>query len=240
MNRNQDRSGFENQKSNLVSFFWWSLLISILTAVVVLSWVSSIYIFNNPNEKIPYKILNHFNKLEPIKKFSKTSPPQSKLGFRTLRELMEKEFSNLSGVYLSFQNERLLKNYIQNYKIKNSIYYVKGNFKISNIRALNKSDLFTQGIAIEANSKKFPKTSAIFILPTAKSQKLDDLIGSDLILSSDAFSSVLHLENTSEEKMLFTLIPIVYGNFKLTNSQSLNLIPPKELNIEGNWPIKFD
>ena len=40
--------------------------------------------------------------------------------------------------------------------------------------------------------------------------------------------------------MLFTLIPIVYGNFKLTNSQSLNLIPPKELNIEGNWPIKFD
>ena len=153
---------------------------------------------------------------------------------------MEKEFSNLSGVYLNFQNERLLKNYIQNYKIKNSIYYVKGNFKISNIRALNKSDLFTQGIAIEANSKKFPKTSAIFILPTAESQKLDDLIGSDLILSSDAFSSVLHLEYTSGEKMLFTLIPIVYGNFKLTNSQSLNLIPPKELNIEGNWPIEFD
>ena len=89
----KERKGYGDQKSNLASLFWWSLAISTLSALAILSWVSSIYIFNNPSEKIPYKILSKFDKLEPIEKFSKSSPPQSKIGFRSLRELMETEFS---------------------------------------------------------------------------------------------------------------------------------------------------
>lgn len=240
MKTGKGRKGFGDHKTNLASLFWWSLAISTLSALVILSWVSSIYIFNNPNEKIPYRILSKFDKLEPIEKFSKSTPPQSKIGFRSLRELMESEFSNLSGVYLDYQNEKLLKNYIQNYKVKNSIYYVKGNFKITNIKKLDKSDLITNGIAIEANSKNFPKTALIFILPTLQDQNFEaDLIGQDLTLGTDVFSSVINVTTSSNERMTFTVIPIVYGKFKLTNSLTVNMNPPKKLNIDGNWPLDF-
>ena len=92
MKTGNERKGYGDQKPKLASLFWWSLTISTLSALVILSWVSSIYIFNNPSEKIPYKILSKFDKLEPIEKFSKSTPPQSKIGFRSLRELMETEF----------------------------------------------------------------------------------------------------------------------------------------------------
>ena len=236
----KERKGYGDQKSNLASLFWWSLTISTLSALVVLSWVSSIYIFNNPSEKIPYKILSKFDKLEPIEKFPKSAPPQSKIGFRSLRELMETEFSNLSGVYLDYQNKKLLKNYIENYKIKNSIYYVKGDFKITNTKILDNSDLITNGIAIEANSKNFPKTAVIFILPTLQDRNVGaNLIGQDLTLGTDVFSSVINVNTTSNKRMTFTVVPIVYGNFNLPNSQTVNMKPPKKLNIEGNWPLDF-
>ena len=240
MKTGKERNGYGDQKPNLASLFWWSLTISTLSALVILSWVSSIYIFNNPSEKIPYKILSKFGKLEPIEKFSKSTPPQSKIGFRSLRELMETEFSNLSGVYLDYQNKKLLKNYIENYKIKNSIYYVKGDFKITNTKILDKSDLITNGIAIEANSKNFPKTAVIFILPALQDQNVEtDLIGQDLTLGTDIFSSVINVSTTSNKRMTFTVVPIVYGNFKLPNSLTVNMSPPLKLNIDGNWPLDF-
>ena len=240
MKTGNERKGYGDQKPNLASLFWWSLAISTLSALVILSWVSSIYIFNNPSEKIPYKILSKFDKLEPIEKFSKSTPPQSKIGFRSLRELMETEFSNLSGVYLDYQNKKLLKNYIENYKIKNSIYYVKGDFKITNTKILNKSDLITNGIAIEANSKNFPKTAVIFILPALQDQNVEnDLIGQDLTLGTDIFSSVINVSTTANKRMTFTVVPIVYGNFKLPNSLTVNMSPPQKLNIDGNWPLDF-
>ena len=240
MKTGKERNGYGDQKQNLASLFWWSLTISTLSALVILSWVSSIYIFNNPSEKIPYKILSKFDKLEPIEKFSKSTPPQSKIGFRSLRELMETEFSNLSGVYLDYQNKKLLKNYIENYKIKNSIYYVKGDFKITNTKILDKSDLITNGIAIEANSKNFPKTAVIFILPALQDQNVEtDLIGQDLTLGTDIFSSVINVSATANKRMTFTVVPIVYGNFKLPNSLTVNMSPPQKLNIDGNWPLDF-
>lgn len=240
MKTGKERNGYGDQKTNLASLFWWSLTISTLSALVILSWVSSIYIFNNPSEKIPYKILSKFDKLEPIEKFSKSTPPQSKIGFRSLRELMETEFSNLSGVYLDYQNKKLLKNFIENYKIKNSIYYVKGDFKITNTKILDKSDLITNGIAIEANSKNFPKTAVIFILPALQDQNVEtDLIGQDLTLGTDIFSSVINVSTTANKRMTFTVVPIVYGNFKLPNSLTVNMSPPQKLNIDGNWPLDF-
>ena len=184
--------------------------------------------------------MSKFDKLEPIEKFPKSAPPQSKIGFRSLRELMETEFSNLSGVYLDYQNKKLLKNYIENYKIKNSIYYVKGDFKITNTKILDNSDLITNGIAIEANSKNFPKTAVIFILPALQDQNVEtDLIGQDLTLGTDIFSSVINVSTTANKRMIFTVVPIVYGNFKLPNSLTVNMSPPQKLNIDGNWPLDF-
>ena len=92
----------------------------------------------------------------------------------------------------------------------------------------------------KANSKNFPKTAVIFILPTLQDRNVGaDLIGQELTLGTDIFSSVINVNTTSNKRMTFTVVPIVYGNFNLPNSQTVNMKPPKKLNIEGNWPLDF-
>jgi hypothetical protein len=230
---------YKNSNSPFVSLFWWSLIILSLTALAILSWTSSIYIFSNPQENLPYKILTKLGRLEPIKKFSKSSPPQSRIGYRSARELLESDFSNLSGVHLTYQNEQLLKNYIQNYKDENSIYYIKDDFIVTNTRQLNGSDKITKGLAIKAISKNFNRTEIIIILPSSDSTLEAKIIGEEISLQSNHFSSIVHVSVNTDEKTTFTAIPIVYGLFKIKDSIVFNLEPPEVLNVEGRWPIEF-
>ena len=77
-------------------------------------------------------------------------------------------------------------------------------------------------------------------MPTLQDQNFEaDLIGQDLTLGTDVFSSVINVTTSSNERMTFTVIPIVYGKFKLPNSLTVNMNPPKKLNIDGNWPLDF-
>ena len=239
MNSSNDLRAEKKSISPLASLFWWSLIFSSLTALGILSWTSSIYIFSNPQEKISYKILTELDRLPPIQKFSKSSPPQSKVGYRSPRELIESEFSKLSGVHLIYQNDILLKNYIQNYKEENSIYYIKGDFIITKVRELDNSDTITNGLAIKANSKYFNKADVIILLPFENFNMKNELLGSEVSLRSNHFSSVLNVSVNKENKTTFTIIPIVYGKFEINDNLSLNLAPPKKLNIEGQWPIVF-
>ena len=239
MNSSNDLRAEKKSTSPLASLFWWSLIFSSLTALGILSWTSSIYTFSNPQEKISYKILTKLDRLPPIQKFSKSSPPQSKVGYRSPRELIDSEFSNLSGVHLIYQNDILLKNYIQNYKEENSIYYIKGDFIITKVRELDNSDTITDGLAIKANSKNFNKADVIILLPFENFNMKNELLGSEVSLKSNHFSSVVNVSVNKENKTTFTIIPIVYGKFEINDNLSLNLTPPKKLNIEGQWPIVF-
>ena len=239
MNSSDSLRAGKKSDSRLASLFWWSLIISSLTALGILSWTSSIYIFSNPQEKISYKILTKLNRLPPIEKFSKSSPPQSKVGYRSPRELMESEFSKLSGVHLIYQNDILLKNYIQNYKEENSIYYIKGDFIVTSVRELDNSDTITKGLAIKADSQKFNKADVIILLPIENFDIKNELIGSEISLKSNHFSSVVNVSVNGAKKTTFTIIPIVYGQFEINDNLVLNLTPPKKLNIEGQWPIAF-
>ena len=239
MNSSDKLRAYKNSNSPFVSLFWWTLIILSLTALAILSWTSSIYIFSNPQEKTPYKILTKLGRLEPIQKFSKSAPPQSKIGYRSARELLESDFSNLTGIHLTYQNEQLLKNYIQNYKDENSIYYIKGDFIVTDIRQLNDTDKITKGLAIKAVSKNFNRTEIIILLPSNDSTPKAKIIGQEISLKSNHFSSIVHVSVDKKEKTIFTAIPIVYGPFKIKDSIVVNLAPPEILNIEGYWPIEF-
>jgi hypothetical protein len=152
---------------------------------------------------------------------------------------MESEFSKLSGVHLIYQNDILLKNYIQNYKEENSIYYIKGDFIVTSVRELDNSDTITKGLAIKGNSQKFNKADVIILLPIENFDIKNELVGSEISLKSNHFSSVVNVSVNGAKKTTFTIIPIVYGQFEINDNLVLNLTPPKKLNIEGQWPITF-
>ena len=67
----------------------------------------------------------------------------------------------------------------------------------------------------------------------------NELVGSEISLKSNHFSSVVNVSVNGAKKTTFTIIPIVYGQFEINDNLSFNLAPPKKLNIEGQWPIVF-
>lgn len=218
--------------------FWWSILIVTLAAVASLSWTFSTYVFDHPNKKIPYKILTKLNKISPIEKFSPQDPPKAKMSFSSARSLMEEEFSNFSGVHLSYLNDILLRDYIENYKRSEGVYYLKGSITVTRSRKLTESDLFTKGIALCGTCDDFPKATIELILPSTLSIS-ENLIplGSKFTIQNDNFSCLVHLRKPTDKTICFTLVPITYDKVSVSKTESIKLSPPQTLNIEGTWPI---
>ncbi len=225
----------------LPPLFWWSILIVTLAAVATLSWTFSTYVFDHPNKKIPYKILTKLNKITPLEKFPPQDPPKAKLSFSSARSLMEEEFSNFTGVYLSYLNDNFLRDYIENYKRTEGVYYLKGTFTVTHSRQLTKSDLFTKGTVLSGNCDSFPKAYIELVLPSS-SPGPDTLIpiGTKFSLQNDDFSCVLHVRKPTDESICFTLIPITYNKISVSKTRSIGINPPKTLNIDGAWPLIKD
>jgi|TARA_B110000116_G_scaffold265643_1_gene275137 hypothetical protein len=225
----------------LPPLFWWSILIATLAAIATLSWTFSTYVFDHPNKKIPYKILTKLKKINPLEKFPPQDPPKAKISFSTARSLMEEEFSNFTGVYLSYLNDIFLRDYIENYKRTEGVYYLKGTFTVTHSRKLTKSDLFTKGTVLSGNCDDFPKAYIELILPsTSPTPDTSIPLGRKFSLQNENFSCLLHVRKPSEESICFTLIPITYDDFSVSKARSIKINPPTALNIEGAWPLIND
>lgn len=217
--------------------FWWSILILTLAGIATLSWTFSTYVFDHPNKKVPYKILTKLNKISAIERFSPQDPPKAKTSFATSRSLMENEFSNFTGVYLTYLNDIFLRDYIENYKRTDGVYYLKGTFTITGSRPLTESDLFTRGTVLSASCDDFPKASVTLVLPSnSKDQAPPTPKGTQFSLQNNDFSCLLHVRKPTEDSIHFTLLPITYNNFKISKTRSIRLNPPPTLNIDGSWP----
>ncbi len=222
----------------LPPLFWWTILIVTLAAVATLSWTFSTYVFDHPNKKTPFKILSKFNKIPPLEKFQAQDPPKAKKSFSVARSLMEEEFSNFTGVNLSYLNDIFLRDYIENYKRTEGVYYMKGTFTVTHSRQLTNSDLFTKGTVLSGNCDAFPKAYIELVLPSSSPDPVSSIpIGTKFSLHNDDFSCLLHVRKPTKESICFTLIPITYNKISVSKTSSIKINPPKELNIDGTWPL---
>ena len=58
--------------------FWWTMLIILLALGAVASWTFCIFAFSYPEKPLNYAVLQKFNKLEPLKKFSNANAPSNR------------------------------------------------------------------------------------------------------------------------------------------------------------------
>lgn len=223
------------RRPRLGSLFWWTIAIILLGICAILSWTFSIYIFNHPNQPIPYKILTKLNKIPPPKQFSPEAPPPGR--FHTPRSLLENEFTELETEHLRFTNDLLLRNYIENFRRSDGVIYISGKFNVDYVRKLNSSDLFQQGLVFRGHAENFPNASVEVILPTRDpiSPKLVST-GQLFDLASNFFAALVNVSKPRDDLICFTLVPIVYGKKDLAGGK-LIMLPPSTLNIEGKWPL---
>ncbi len=226
------------RRPRLGSLFWWTITIILLGICVILSWTLSIYIFSHPNEPVPYRILTKLNKLEAPKKFTPASPPSGK--FHTLRDLLENDFAGLDEELMKFSNKILLRDYLENFKRTESVIYISGSFTINNVRQLTSDDLFMNGTVISASLTDFPKAGIELVLPESEWANNEMAQARQTFdLSKPFFAALIHVRQSVKDLMYFTVVPIVYGQKNIGVTQ-VKLSPPKNLNIEGKWPLTSD
>ncbi len=236
------------RRPRIGALFWWTILIIVLGIAAVLSWFLSIYIFNHPDEPLPYRILTKLEKLEPPLAFAADNPPNG--DFQKLRTLYETSYQGFAQHHLDFINAGLLRDYIENFRRSESklkedrITYVRGEFTVDFVRALTDADLIRTGLVVRASSPEFPNASIELILPTRGAPPVDLLEpGASLTLNRPDYATLVHVTRPDERSMCFGLIPITYGEFQIAEGAKLKLAPPRgeggapPLNLDGRWPL---
>ena len=232
--------------------FWWTILITFLLILTAGSWIFSLYLFAFPEKVFNYRLLAKLEKLQPIEKFNASSAPTGK--FHDARELYQK-FYHFSGDQLQGTNGKLKRSYLWNYEKQQPIY-VKGSFRIVEVRKLSAEDYFTSGLLVQAYpiedvdsadsmsgdpdapKRVFPNAVFEFVFPAPEVPEASFVVGQEITVdTAKDYASVLNIERIDKDHLYFTALPLLYGDYKMSETESLTLAPPPKINVEAPWPI---
>ena len=217
--------------------YWWTIFITLLMILATACWLGPIVAFAYPEKPFSYKLLTKLQKLEPIRKFSPLSVPHGK--FLEPDALLSTYFYH-SPKELRDANDELKRNYIKNFKDHDPAY-VSGTFTVMESRPLTSADVFTSGWVVVARSSKIEDVDVELVLPGLKTTETPFAAGSSLVLDlKTTFTNVIHVEKIKPDRLLVTLVPIVYEDFATKAGGGLAMSSPEKLNMEAAWPIARD
>ena len=228
------------EKDNL---FVWTVVIILLIGLAITCWIGSYYIFGHPEKPESYHILKDvLHKLEPSKRFELTQAPAGV--FLNPQKAFEK-YGSMSNYELERINQELLRDYIRNYQnTKALVPYITGRYSIMSSYELKNSDFIGVGMVALAQAAENPQIVIEHVYP-ATPQTLPGLeqmlrTGLDIKLEKSLdLSAVIHVTRTSDGRLQFTVVPILYGSYALKQggTGSFSLEPPARLNVAAGLPI---
>ncbi|MES2707830.1 MAG: hypothetical protein V4726_14655 [Verrucomicrobiota bacterium] len=229
--------------------FWWTIGISVLIGMATFSWIFSIFVFTHPETPFNYGFLEKMHRLDEIRQFDEKSVPSGKS--YSPKDLYQK-FYTLSDRNLKDNNSILRRNYITNYKNKDEKpFYISGRFRVVQARPLTKDDVFTTGmvaraVAINEDDREYRNVVVEYVLPTIADAKPEQQFSAGDILDIDSrrkkrrlYSSVINVKRINEDVMVFTVIPLLYGDHTVDAAKGITLTaaPPARLNLKAPLPI---
>jgi hypothetical protein len=230
-----------NQKQEPDSLFLWSVFILLLIGAAFACWIGSFYIFGHPEKPKPYRILMRLKKLEAPRRFEVTAAPQGE--FLSAKALYEK-FGKSTPVDIHQTNSSLLRDYICNYReTKNRVPYLRGKFTVIECRELSGSDFFGSGVVALAESPDTPQVliEHVYTAPPETVPLLKRMLQTGLELSIERtldLSAVVHASRQPDGRMLFTVVPLLYGTYSIRQgSGTFGLVPPPSVNPEFLPPL---
>ncbi len=221
--------------------FAWTIAILLLIGLAFATWLSSLYIFSQPERPDSYRILQKLHKLEQPKRFQLTAAPAGE--FLSPKQLHER-YGKLGPAELARTNAELIRNYIRNYSaVRGAVPYVVGRFTIMEARELGPNDLFTTGMVALGGAVDYGEVLLEHVYPAdAQSVPLmQETLATGLEMKLERahdLSAIIHAEHLSDGRLLLTAVPLLYGSYTVTQGRGMfSLEPPYDLNMAAGWPI---
>lgn len=207
-----------------------------LTALIVFSWVFCMYVFGNPEKAFNYNILVKMEKLRPLRDYPETGAPKGKYNeakdlYNTYWDKSNGELRALSGV--------LRREYITNFNQVLSATYIRGNFQVYNVRELGDGDVFPSGLAVRGQCEDYPNVVLECVFPAAEvpERHFDLKVNKLLQIGTKPCVAIINISRIDEDRLLFTGVPIVYGEFPTPAGSVISMAPPETLNLFGKLPV---
>lgn len=231
----------EDEPKGRDNLFLWTVFILLLIGGAFACWLGSFYIFGHPEDPRSYRILKKMGKIEAPQRFEVTAAPQGE--FLNPQKLFER-YAKFSPLELENENGELIRNYLRNFKeTKRLATYCTGKFVIIKSFELKRTDFFPSGVVALAEASDFPQVLIEHVY-TSNAKNVPSLLTllrageSVKIVRTDDLSAVVHVERVSDGRMQFTVVPLLYGSYGLTEGPGqFSLEPPTELNMEPGLPV---
>jgi hypothetical protein len=226
------------------NLFLWTVFILLLIGAAFACWMGSFYVFGHPEKPKAYSLLLKLHKIEPPLRFEVTAAPPGE--FLNPQKLYER-YSKLKRLELESENGELIRNYIRNYReTKKLVTYVTGRFVVMDSRDLKPSDMFPTGVVTLAQAEDFPQViiEQVYTAAPRTVPSLRGLLQTGFEIriqhTNDRYdcSAVIHVESLPDGRMLFTVVPILYGSYAMAQGTgTFSLEPPASLNMVPGLPV---
>ena len=236
----QGHSG-HRRGGNPDGLFGWTVFIFLLIGFVFLCWMGSYYIFAHPETAANYRLLLRLHKIDPPLRFEITGAPRGE--FLKPGQLLER-FGSMTSSEIRRSNETLLRNFVRNYhQNRDLVPYAVGTYKVIGTLPLSEKSFCSPGLVALLQAVEQPEilleqpfTCDDRNLPALK-QALSP--GQEIKLEKPLdLSAVVHIDRISENRILLTTMPLLYGSYgPAKGGTSFSLEPPEELNMEAEFPV---
>ena len=224
-----------------INYFAWTVAILLLTGLALAAWLSSFYIFGQPERPDSYRILQRLHKIEPPKRFELTAAPAGE--FLNPQQLYER-YVGMGAAELARTNAELVRNYIRNYQqVRGLVPYVVGRYTIVATRELSSGDVFTSGMVALTNAIDNGELLMEHLYPANPEalplMKQTLTVGLEIKLErTHDISAVIHAERLIDGRIMVTAVPLLYGSYTVTRGLgTFRLEPPLALNLTAGWPL---
>lgn len=249
----EDETDFDEKPPSRTGYFWWSVLIILLTGACFASWIGCFYVVAHPEDPRCYRFLKKIKRVDPPKRFrvghGDTDMAEVPHGdFLTVAKLLER-YGKVGPEELAQENARLLRNYLMNFheaKKRNvtingkvvaqqDVVYVIGRFDVVGSHVLGPTDLFPSGVVAVAQSLEAPQVliETIFCTDPKVAPGLHAALptGSNLKLERSLdLLAIIHVERVADGHLQFTVIPLPYTSWQNKHrDQTFRLRSPEEL-----------
>lgn len=233
-------------------YFWWILAHALAICFSTVSWILSLFIFNNPELPQNYNILKKIGRAPVPQSFTALDAPQ---GESIRPETIYRNYAlyalPTNRKKLTKTNSRLLRAYLQSYTEDEKPTYIEGNYRILQIRPLVETDILFPGFSIRAQALVQPDklrppgpypVLIEYLYPCDNKAaftwfKPGDLLNIQKIPNCATILHLSHLGTVDEPIINLTVAPVAYGDYKIGENRTLSISPPTKLNLSATMPL---
>tara|TARA_R110000850_G_scaffold73969_11_gene162237 strand:- start:1557 stop:2429 length:873 start_codon:yes stop_codon:yes gene_type:complete len=224
----------------------WIAAIAVLVGLNFASWSFCMWVFGQPEHPMNYRLLTRLDKLDPIRGFSPVSAPRGK--FYSAKDLYAQVYP-FNVTELRAYNGILKRHYLKNYKERDDVVYLSGEFTVDSVEAMGEGDVFQSGLVIRGRSTTFPDVVLDLALPSVDVPEFFELGAGDTIRveESTTCAALLNVERLPDESMIFTVVPLVTmsnatppepKSFEFGENSLISVSTPQRIQLEPElWPI---